>query len=199
MPERATVREWTDAIRRSTLDRTTKGVALILASYADWNGSRVFPGLARLAVAASVHYNTAKAAMGRLMECELLECVGKPSPGRSAEYRLCFGDATMDRAGVRSPDEMKAAIAAEDLRRRGRRGTAHVPRRVGSLSTSDVPRSASLSTSDAYNGVHATPPHIPIDLVTRSTSHDEMADLDTAVTVVEQDPSPANDLDWLIA
>ena len=53
----ATVRQWTDVVRRARLGRTTKLVAFLIANYADSNGTRVFPGIARLSIEAELTYN----------------------------------------------------------------------------------------------------------------------------------------------
>ncbi|WP_426502581.1 hypothetical protein ACPPVO_33715 [Dactylosporangium sp. McL0621] len=45
-----TLRQWLDVVRRARLGRTPKAVALMLATYADNDGRRVFPSVTRLAV-----------------------------------------------------------------------------------------------------------------------------------------------------
>lgn len=121
MAEAANVREWTDTIRRSRLDRTTKGVAFLLATFADSDGSRIFPGVARVAVTAGVDYKTAKRVLATLMNCGLLEKVrGKSGRrGRSDEYRLCFDESLMWSADIRPPNVLDAEI--EQMRAKNRR------------------------------------------------------------------------------
>lgn len=122
------VREWTDVVRRARLGKTTKYIAFVVASYADFaDGSRVFPGVATLAHAAEVNYKTVQKGVSELLAAGLIEVVRAHSGTRErgTEYRLALGEQLLDRVRVESPAEFR--LAAERLgaaRRRGR-STAH--------------------------------------------------------------------------
>lgn len=117
----APVRHWTDVVKRARLGRTVKAVAFLVATYADSDGSRVFPGIARLAVEAEVTYNVAQGALGDLRKAGLLELVRHGTRrGESDEYRLILGPDLMDQVEVRSPTEVSVAIEAMRNQRRGK-------------------------------------------------------------------------------
>lgn len=129
------VREWTDVVRRARLGRTVKHIAFTLATYADYaDGTRVYPGLALLAVAAEVNYTTVKRAVAKLLQCGLIEIVNaRPGvPNRGTEYRLVLALDLLDRVDVLSP--ALVAKEVEEIRianRRGRRTGAGDPRTPG--------------------------------------------------------------------
>lgn len=195
MAEQASVREWTELIRRSRLGRTTKGIAFLLATYADADGTRVFPGPARLAVTGSVDYKTAKKAVAELVAAGLLEKVRSRSGqrGRSDEYRLCFDEARVEIAGVRSPDELTEEIEAVRAKNRrasrGQRTGNGVARPLDDETADDIDDDDESPEGGTGNGVpansegrgtarpqdgerrSAVPNHK--DLVTRTTHHED--------------------------
>ena len=119
---------WIDVVRRTRLGRTTKGIAFLVATYADNDGSRVFPGLAVLAVAAEVDYKTAKRAVGELVKAGLLERVGRrgASRGSSTEYRLVLAEDLLERVDVLTPAAFEVeAERARAANRRGRTGNSN--------------------------------------------------------------------------
>lgn len=127
--EPITVRQWVDVIRRARLGRAAKEVALMMASYADSDGSRVFPGVAVLAVGCEMTYNTAQAAVAKLRSVGLIELVKRGS-GRSKrhadEYRLILHEDVLDLVEVLNPVEFKAAADTIGKKKRGRpRGPLH--------------------------------------------------------------------------
>lgn len=126
MAEAANVREWTDLVRRARLGRTTKGIAFLIASYADPDGTRIFPGLATIAVAAEVDYKTAKRALAELVAAGLLAKVAGRSGrrGRSDEYRLVFDHDRLDASTVMRPDEFEKAV---EVIRAGQRRSGRNP------------------------------------------------------------------------
>ena len=125
-----TVREWTDLVRRARLGRTVKGAALVLASYADFaTGTRVRPGLARFALEAELHYNTAKEILAKLQQIGLIELVRRGrGRGNADEYRLTIGAQVLDELTVLSPAEL-ARLVEES--RRSKRRTAAAAGRTG--------------------------------------------------------------------
>jgi hypothetical protein len=111
----ACVREWTDVVRRARLGRTTKLVALLLANYADSDGTRVHPGIARLAVESELTYKVVQAALSALRRAGLIEVVRAATRrGHSDEYRLTLGVDLLERVEVLSPAE--AALRIERIR-----------------------------------------------------------------------------------
>lgn len=107
---------WIDIVRRARLGRTTKGVAFLLATFADNDGSRVFPGVATVSVAAEIDYKTAKRAIAELVKAGLLERIESPGRvrGSATVYRLILAEDLLDRIEVLTP----AAFELETERKR---------------------------------------------------------------------------------
>jgi DNA-binding transcriptional ArsR family regulator len=122
----ATVNDWTDVVRRARLGRTVKLVALLMASRANPDGTRVFPGVARLAVECEADYSTVRRALARLRGAGLIEVVrrGARRSGKSDEYRLIFAEDLLERCSVPDPAELKQAIEALAEKKK-HRSTAH--------------------------------------------------------------------------
>lgn len=136
MGEPTTVREWTDILRRTRLDgvvprvsgATIKLIALTMASYADADGTRIFPGVARIAVDAEVTHQTAKRALAALRTLGLLDLVKAGArPGHADEYRLAIPTDLLDRVDVWSP----AAHRLEVERLRGNTRGRYRPKGTG--------------------------------------------------------------------
>lgn len=108
----AAVNEWTNVVRRARLGRTTKLVALMLATYADSDGSKVFPGVARLVVQCEISHSRARAGLANLRQAGLIERVrqGNRRRGQADEYRLTFSADLLERITVLTPDEEREAI-----------------------------------------------------------------------------------------
>ncbi|HTI26233.1 MAG TPA: hypothetical protein VL652_34910 [Kutzneria sp.] len=119
------VREWTDVVRRARLGKTTKYVALMLATYADYrDGARIFPGVARLAVDCEVTYNVAQTAVAKLREVGLIERVayGARRLGQADEYRLMLGPELLDHVEVLTPAQISVEVDRMQARHAGRKG-----------------------------------------------------------------------------
>ena len=107
-----TLRQWTDVVKRARLGRTVTLVALTLATYADSDGTRVFPGNARLAVDCELTYNVVQAAMATLRRAGLIELVKRAGRrGTANEYRLTLHPDLLERVEVLSPAAVVAAAA----------------------------------------------------------------------------------------
>jgi hypothetical protein len=119
----ATVREWTDILARIRFGKvkvagktlsgaTIKGVAARLASYADGNGTRVRPGVARLAVDLEMDYQTARRAVSLLRGLGLIDLVRSGGRRGADEFRLTLPVDLLDRDDlvVWSPIEQRAEI-----------------------------------------------------------------------------------------
>lgn len=101
----AGVNEWVNVVRRAKLGATVKLVALTIASYADPDGTHVFPGVTRLAVQCELKYRTTQYALARLRKAGLIEVVrhGDRRGGKSDEYRLILAADLLERCDVPSP------------------------------------------------------------------------------------------------
>ncbi len=69
--------DWERIIRRARLGAPTKAVALAMATYADRDGSRVFPGVARLAAVTEYSERSVRGSLTKLRDLGLIERVLK--------------------------------------------------------------------------------------------------------------------------
>ena len=93
--------EWERCIRRLTLGASTKGVALMLAGYANRDGGNIHPGVDRLAAELECHERTVRRHLSRLAELGLIE---KTFSGSSAGRRRladCWALTVPDDAATR--------------------------------------------------------------------------------------------------
>lgn len=130
--EKASVREWTDLLSRcrfgtvkvagkNLTSAKIKAVAFRLAMYADADGSRVRPGIARLAVDVEVDPGTAKRAVQHLVRVGLLQLVRAGArPGHADEYQLVFPADLLEDVEVWSPVEHGREVERLRDRLRGR-------------------------------------------------------------------------------
>ena len=107
---------WHETVRRARIGRTTKGVAFVLASWADVEGRNIFPSLATLSVAAEVDYRTAKRALAELLTYGLIERVARRSGarGRFDEYRLILAADVLD--VLRQQLELHVVVLVDDAK-----------------------------------------------------------------------------------
>jgi hypothetical protein len=103
--------------KKTIAGRAIKAVAFRLAWYADGeNGTRVFPGPARLAVVCELDYNTVKRAYSVLRDMRLLTQVGYARGPRgdrqtpADEYRLTIPPDLLDHVHVLDPLQMDNEI-----------------------------------------------------------------------------------------
>ena len=110
--EGAAVNEWVNVLRRARLGPTVTAVALMIATYADPDGTRVYPGIARLAVQCELDYRTVRRAVAALRAAGLIEMVrrGARRSGRSDEYRLILAGDLLERCDVPAPAAEQLAI-----------------------------------------------------------------------------------------
>ncbi|WP_203854778.1 hypothetical protein, partial [Dactylosporangium siamense] len=143
--EAVALRQWTDVIRRARLGRTVKSVALMLATYADNDGTRVFPGIARLAVDCELTYNVVQGALATLRTAGLITVVRRGSRrGQADEYRLILAADVLDRVEILTPTQVADAAALLAVRRRGR----HRP--------TPASVAADPAADDAHDNLHPT-------------------------------------------
>lgn len=128
----ATVRAWTDVIRRAQFDKvipgthpgrfvkgsTVKAVAVVIASYADANGRRVFPGVARLAADLQIGYRVAGRCVVGLRELGLIERVrravrrgARSEREQTDEYRLTLPPDLLERLTLPTPSDFREIVA----------------------------------------------------------------------------------------
>lgn len=191
------MRDWVDLVRRARLGRTTKAVAMMLATYADSDGTRVFPGIPRLCVDCELSYKVVQAALDELRNAELIQRVSRTGRrGRADEYQLTVGENIQEHLEILSPSQVRAA--AEALRKpsgKQPRGTAGVEVRSadGGTSTHGVTRNGPTSGYGVATPRGTACPPTYHDRVTTTTSHKE-EDLRTDVTVPAADEIAAEDL-----
>lgn len=103
--------EWERIIKRLRFrdDHACKAVALILATYADPDGSRVRPGLPRLERVSEYSRPSVRRAISKLRRMGLIEktesASGKGRKDVFDEYQLTFPDDIFERYGMLDPDE----------------------------------------------------------------------------------------------
>jgi hypothetical protein len=104
--------EWQAVIRAAVLSSSEKLVAHTLATYANPDGSSIFPGIARLAIETKLSYRTVQRALKKLRDVGLIQKVryGASRLGQSDEYRLVpIGEAEV-MCEVRNPAQTKLAM-----------------------------------------------------------------------------------------
>lgn len=202
----ASVWNWMHVVRRARLGRTVKGLAAVLASYADPNGTRVFPGVARFAVEAEVEYKTAQEALSRLRRVGLIELVRRAGRrGQHDEYRLILHADLLERVEVLSPVQVEVA-AAKVRRPRGNKPRApeRQPAARGDVDVDDGPEAVSRQPGSVDDRVEeevrpvVTSAHgTPISTATsaRATRHVSPSDgappIDPATTVTPGITNPS--------
>lgn len=98
--------EWERIVRRVQMPSGTKYLALMLATYADQDGSRIRPGVERLALVMCVTDRTVKRSLSALRELGLIERTkqGNRHAGLADTYRLTVPSTVLDEPML-SPDE----------------------------------------------------------------------------------------------
>jgi hypothetical protein len=132
--ENATVRDWTDILarirfgvvridkRNTVAGSAIKAVAGRLADYADSDGSRIRPGLARVALDLELSYETVKRAVGVLTRIGLLRLVHAAARrGDANVYRLAIPGDLIERVEVWTPAKQALEISRINETKKGRR------------------------------------------------------------------------------
>lgn len=117
MDDAVNLRQWTNLVRRARLGTHATAVALTLATYADADGSRVYPGIARVSFDVELSYTTVKRALSKLRETGLIRKVGRH--GDADAYRLIFAEDVMERVEVPTPAQVEAHLEAVRKHKRG--------------------------------------------------------------------------------
>jgi hypothetical protein len=109
--------EWERIVRRCVLPKHVKTTAAYLAQYADRDGSRVYPGVARLSAVSSMSERSTRDALGILRELDLITRTRKGSSlGRQAmtdEHKLTRPVDLERRIHMLDPDESPASAACD--------------------------------------------------------------------------------------
>jgi hypothetical protein len=104
---------WYRLVRRARIgDARKKSAALVIASYADTDGTSVKCGIARLAVDCEMGYSTARRYLAWLREVGLIELVrlGNRKAKRADEYRLTIGPDTEKALNVLDEGEYRELV-----------------------------------------------------------------------------------------
>uniref|UniRef100_UPI003F494C2D helix-turn-helix domain-containing protein n=1 Tax=Nocardia suismassiliense TaxID=2077092 RepID=UPI003F494C2D len=98
--------EWERVVRRMQMASTPKFLALMMATYSDQDGSRVRPGVERLARVMCVSEKTVKRALSDLRDLGLIERTkqGNRHARLADEYRLTVPSTLLDHPML-DPDE----------------------------------------------------------------------------------------------
>jgi hypothetical protein len=133
-----TVREWTDILARIRFGTVAiagktysaariKLVAHRLANYADTDGTRIHPGIARLAVDLEIEYRTVRDTLAHLRRLGLLHLV-RPATrrGHADEYRLTLPLDLLDRDDLEVWTPTRHAQHTQKVRET-HRGTSRTP------------------------------------------------------------------------
>ncbi|MRH86034.1 hypothetical protein GFY24_00895 [Nocardia sp. SYP-A9097] len=99
--------DWERWIKRLPLTPKDKFMALMLATYADEDGSRVFPGTKELMAVMCLSSPTVKRQLSTLRELGLIELVSRANryQGLADEYRLTVPANVTETPGLLAPDE----------------------------------------------------------------------------------------------
>ena len=147
----ATVREWTDVLARirfgtvkvagkNITGARIKAVAGRLANYADSNGSRVRPGLPRLAVDLEADYGSVKRAVQLLHHLGLLRLVRAGArPGHADEYQLAIPESLLESVELWSPSRHRLEVERVSEANRGRYKRRPVPPNPANLLVPQAP------------------------------------------------------------
>ncbi|MGY1773537.1 helix-turn-helix domain-containing protein [Blastococcus sp. SYSU D00813] len=124
--------EWERLVRRCQLTAPTKLVALTMATYANADGTSIYPGVARLTAVTGLSDRSVRAALKALRDVGLVERTVEGSrAGRRAladEHRLTVPDDLLERVMLLPPDEKAPAPGAGDRSGAAAPGAGAAPR-----------------------------------------------------------------------
>ena len=135
----ADVNTWVNVVRRARLHPTTKLIALFLASYANGDGTQIYPGVALLAVQSRHGYRTVQAELKRLRDLGLIEPMPRTGMPRTSptRYRLILAADVLELVDVPTPAAEKAAAEKLIIRYRGRHRPKKTARSPDGAQTGD--------------------------------------------------------------
>lgn len=194
--------EWERIVRRCLLPQPVKTIAAYVAQYANADGSRIYPGVARLSVVSGLSERSTRGALTTLRELDLLTRTRKGSSlGRQAmtdEYRLTYPADLMRRVHMLDPDESPASAACDPSCKHPRSAARAAGDRVAKRAAAaqehrhvttgtPAPHAGTPAPDDTNTGTSCTPPpndqpQPPIDQRDESvrdvTTEGEPVDLD---------------------
>jgi DNA-binding transcriptional ArsR family regulator len=113
--------DWERMIRRALIPLTVKGIALILASYADGDGRNARPGERRMIAVTGTSESTVRRALAELRRLGLVERVFQGGSvgrrGQADEYRLTLPADLLDRVPCLTPTRNTGHPRPVDSRR----------------------------------------------------------------------------------
>lgn len=160
----AKVNAWVGVVRRTRLGSITKLVALTLASYAKSDGTKIYPGVARIAVQCEIGYSTARKALEQLRAAKLVEVVkaGNRRTGTADEYRLILHPDLLDLADVMTPaGENKAIVAMNEQNTSAGRARQRSPASAKADDASALQRALKTAISATATAFISAPPVAP--------------------------------------
>lgn len=163
------VNDWVRGVRRARLGTSTYAVALTIASYADADGSKIYPGVARLAWECEVSYTTVKRALRLLRDAGLIERVkrGNRAAGWSDRYRLIWDpDRLTSRVTVPDPDAASAAIGEVKGQIRGESQRRYQRRRSRATGSPDSTGAAADPAAEVPSDARSHGSRVPRDRAT---------------------------------
>lgn len=170
---------WERIVLAAHISSTTKLVAFAMRTFADPDGSRVWPSVARLAVLCDLSYASVRRARQDLIRGGLLELVrrGNRRKGQADEYKIILADDLMDRLKWLTPSEIDVATqkvneerqAAEAARRRAKnQGSETDP--DSDQGSDDDPEQRIRAHAQPRSGVASEPPPTQGDHATTATN-----------------------------
>lgn len=110
--------EWERLVRRIVMKKPVKLAALVLATYADPDGTRVRPGVDRFAAVTDDSERNARRIVGELERMQLITLTarggGRGGRGKTNEYQLTVPADLLDRFDLLDPDERHPAADPVD-------------------------------------------------------------------------------------
>lgn len=109
--------EWERVVRRAPLDSVSTLVALTLATYANRDGTSIYPGNAKLAAVTRLNERTVRRALGRLRDGGYIvrtveqDWHARVIEHKADEYELAIPADFLDRPGVLPPSEVPPIVA----------------------------------------------------------------------------------------
>ena len=147
--------DWTKQLRYARVGRTAKLVGLMLATFADPDGTEAYPGVPRLAVACRLDYKTVKRSLAELGRAGLVVKADSHS-GKRGRYTVYYLTLPDDAAGLMSPDEFNSEVerVREANRRKPGTGNGDPPTSGEVRGTADpVPSPVAGSPAEEVQGL----------------------------------------------
>jgi hypothetical protein len=150
--------DWERLVRRAQLPKPLKFLALVMATYADPDGSRVRPGLPVLSAVTGDSERHVSRLLTALVDSGLLEQVarggGRGNRGRASVYRLTIPADLFDRMLLLSPEDLPAD--SEDIQVSGESCGQPVDEPVDNSVSPDIQVSAESGSENDFHQTSGT-------------------------------------------